>query len=98
MKGEEEIRQKLTYYEGILAGVKAAQSIDSPEVFLTLSHYFPNEALGLISASAQKDKILHETPTEDQEVFARMLDMPSSYIQQVITDRISLLKWVLEGG
>jgi len=98
MKSKEEIRRKLTYYEGMLASVKAAQFIDSPEVFLTLSHYFPNEALGLISVSAQRDKVLHEVLAEDQEVFAQMLDMPGSYTQQVLTDRVSLLKWVLEGG
>jgi len=66
MRSETEIRQKLDYYEGILAGVEAGRVVDNPAVFLLVSQHFPREAMEMLLSSYQTNELIQKLPPEDQ--------------------------------
>jgi len=91
-----EIREKLDYYEGLLAGIEAGKVMDDPRVFLGLSQYFPIEMPGILRASIGMDAGVDNLPPEDQPWVRQWFGSLTLFARQVLETRISLLRWVLE--
>ena len=98
MRSEEEIREKLTYYQGMLAAIEALGSVDRPDAFLTLASYLPKEALAVMGTSTQIDEFLDRLPLEDRQWVEGLFDLPGFYIEKVVGKKIDILQWVLGGG
>jgi len=91
-----EIREKLDYYEGLLAGIEAGKVMDDPRVFLGLSQYSPIEMPGIIRVSFGMDAGVDNLPPEDQPWVRQWFGSLTLFARQVLETRISLLRWVLE--
>jgi len=96
MRSETEIRQKLDYYEGILAGVEAGRVVDNPAVFLLVSQHFPREAMEMLLSSYQTNELIQKLPPEDQPWVRQWFNSLAGFARQVLETRISILRWVLE--
>ena len=96
MKSEQEIRQKLDYYEGILAGMEAGRMIDNPGIFLRVSQHFPKEAMDMLNTATRMDEVVRHLPTEDQPWVRQWLGSLAAFARQVLETRINLLRWILE--
>jgi len=97
VKSETEIREKLEYYEVMLAGIEAGRAIDIAGIFLNVSEHFPKEALEVLHISAKVDELLSILPTEDQPWVRQWFSSLGGFAREVLTSRISILRWTLEG-
>jgi len=98
MRSGEEIRQKLMYYQGMLAAIEALGSVDRPDAFLTLASYLPKEALPVVGTSTHIDEFLERLPLGERQWVEGLFDLPGFYIEKVVGNRIVILQWVLGGG
>ena len=96
MKSEAEIRQKLHYYEGILAGMEAGGMIDHPDIFLRLSQRFPKETMDMLNTAARTDELVGDFPVEDQPWVRQWFGSLAAFARQVLEARINILRWSLE--
>jgi len=96
MKSETEIREKLTYYEGIMAGLEAGRMIDNPGIFLQMSQHFPKEAMEMLDTANRMDELIRGLPVEDQPWIRQWLGSLATFARQVLETRINLLRWILE--
>jgi hypothetical protein len=97
MRDEAEIQRKLRDYEAMLAGMEAGIAIDIPDIFLQVSQYFPREAMEALKTLRDIDEFIGKAPPEDRYWIARaMRDSLMQYARDVLTNRIVILKWVLE--
>jgi len=96
MKSEAEIRQKLNYYEGILAGVETGRMIDNPDIFLRVSQHFPKEAMDMLNTSTRIDVLIRDLPIEDQPWVRQWFGSLAAFARQVLETRINILRWILE--
>ena len=100
MKSEIEIRDKLTYYQTMLASIRVVQMADSPEGFIAISQHFTNEAINLLRSSQERDDIIKKAiaklPQEDQKLFSRSFEVSWDHVQRLLESRIGILKWILE--
>ena len=100
MKSEIEIRDKLTYYQTMLASIRVVQMADSPEGFIAISQHFTNEAINLLRSSQERDDIIKKAiaklPQEDQKLFRRSFEVSWDHVQRLLESRIGILKWILE--
>ena len=98
MRSETEIREKLKYYEGMLAGIEAGREIDIAGMFLNVSEYFPKEAQEMLHISAKVDELLSNLPAEDQPWVRQWFSSLAGFAREALSSRISILRWTLEGG
>ncbi len=96
MKSETEIRTKLTHYEAMLAGFRAAHNTDHPEVFLGTEHILPGAGLEALRSSTEMDKAISNLPPEDQQGIKRVFEGYARHMAELMEDRISILKWILD--
>ena len=96
MKSEKEIREKLEYYEAILAGMESGKMIDNPEIFLRASRHFPREALDVLNISARVDQLVGILPAEDQPWVRQWFNSLGGFAREALSSRISILRWALE--
>ena len=96
MRSETEIREKLKYYEGMLAGIEAGRAIDIAGIFLNVSEYFPKEAQEVLHISAKVDELLSNLAAEDQPWVSQWFDSLAGFAREVLVSRISILRWALE--
>jgi hypothetical protein len=96
MKSETEISKKLDAYRTMFNGLKAGGAISNPEIFLTLSAQFPEEAIGLLGSSARAEMVIAMMPPEDRSWVRQWFGSLAVYARQVLEARISILDWVLE--
>jgi len=96
MRSEDEIKDKLVYYQRLLMALRVAKAIDNPEVFLQLSDFFPGQVIELLRGSVAIDRFTAEMPAEDGDLFREMLSQHFVIGEQLIKARIAILKWVLE--
>jgi hypothetical protein len=96
MKSEAEIRAKLNYYEGMLAGFMAGCNVDRPDVFLAVEQTSPGEALATLSLTNKLAGMIRELPPEDQKGLSEALGDYVRQLQRFLEDRITILKWVLD--
>ena len=96
MKSETEIREKLEYYEGMLAGLEAGRTIDLAGAFLNVSEHFPKEALEVLHISAKVDELVGILPLEDQPWVRQWFNSLAGFAREALSSRISILRWALE--
>ena len=98
MKSEKEIQEKLDYYEAVLAGMETGRMIDNPDIFLRVSRYFPREATELLDNLTGAEALVTNLPPEDQQWVRQWFRSLTSFAREVLSSRISILRWVLENG
>ena len=81
----------------MLAGLEAGRTIDLAGAFLNVSEHFPKEALEVLHISAKVDELVGILPLEDQPWVRQWFDSLAGFAREVLTSRISILKWTLEG-
>ena len=96
MKSEMEIKDKLDYYEAVLAGIEFGEMIDNPDIFLRVSRHFPGEAMEMLSNLAGTGALVSNLPTEDQPWVREWFGSLTGFAREVLSSRISILRWVLE--
>ena len=96
MRNEAEIKQKVEYYEGILAGMEVGKEIDNPNIFLLVSQHLPREAMQMLHTSTEVDVMVRNMPVEDQPWVRQWFGSLSGFARQVLETRVNILKWVLE--
>lgn len=96
MRTETEVREKLDYYQAMLAGIEVGRSIDNPNVFLALSEHFPKEAVEMLQASVKIDELVSKLPVEDQQWIWLWFSSLVIFARQVLGNRITILNWVLQ--
>lgn len=96
MKSEEEIREKLSYYEAILAGMESWKMIDSEEILRRVSRYFPREIMEMLNNLTHTEGMLELLPAEDQAWVTQWHNSLGGFAREVLTSRIGILKWALE--
>ena len=97
MKSEKEIREKLEYYEAILAGMESGKMIDNPEIFLRASRHFPREAMEMLNNFTLTEALVSNLPAEDQSWVRQWFSSLAGFAREVLSSRISILRWTLEG-
>lgn len=97
MRNETEIQEKLEYYEAVLAGIESGRMIDNPDLFLRVSRYFPREAMELLDNLTGTEALLSNLPPEDQPWVRQWFSSLAGFAREVLTNRIGILRWVLEG-
>ncbi len=95
MKSESEIKDKLRYYEGMLTGVEVGKKIDKADVFLEFSKYFPDAAMHMLKTSADLEKVVQNSPSEDQRWMGEWFSNLGSYARHISEARAEILRWVL---
>ena len=98
MKSDAEIRAKLDYYKGILAGFTAGSNVDSPDVFLAVEQAFPGRALAALSLTNELAEMVKHLPSEDQKGISEAFADYARQFQRFLESRITILKWVLDEG
>jgi hypothetical protein len=96
MKSERELRDKLTRYQGVLADVEISGLVDRPGFFIFLSQHFPEQAIELLKGNIGIDEFYNMKMSEDRAWVRNMLDRTRDYVKEVMGERITMLKWVLE--
>ncbi len=96
MRNEAEIREKVEYYERMLAGVEVGKEIDNPDTFLLLSQHLPREAMQMLHTSTETEALVRNLPVEDQPWVRQWFGSLSGFARQVLETRVNILKWVLE--
>jgi len=96
MKSEKEIQEKLDYYKTILAGMEAGRMIDNPDIFLRVSRHFPREAMELLNNLTGAEALVTNLPPEDQQWVRQWFSSLTGFAREVMSSRISILRWVLE--
>jgi len=96
VKSETEIREKLEYYEVMLAGIEAGRAIDIAGIFLNVSEHFPKEALEVLHISAKVDELVGILPLEDQPWVRQWFNSLAGFAREALSSRISILRWALE--
>jgi len=91
VKSEIEIRDKLTYYEGMLSGIRTREAMDSPQVFTALSQDFPNEAIALLRSSLEMDESAKKLPPEDRGWFQQLFKVYSHLLEQLLESKVDIL-------
>jgi len=95
VKSEAEIKAKLLYYQGILAGFEAAHNIDKVSVFLALERLFPGEGQATLTLSTKMEEAIGKLPPEDQSGIKETFGGYPRDVQLFLENRIAILKWVL---
>ena len=96
MKSETEIQEKLDYYQAILAGIESGRMIDNPDIFLRVSRHFPREAMEMLDNLTGIEKLVRNLPPEDQPWVRQWFGSLASFAREVLNNRISILRWILE--
>ena len=96
MRSETEIREKLSYYEAILAGMESGRTIDNPETFLQVSRHFPREAMEMLANLVKAEMLVGNLAAEDQPWVSQWFDSLAGFAREVLVSRISILRWALE--
>jgi len=96
MKSETEIRQKLEYYEGMLAGMEAGKELGNPDIFLAFSSRFPGEVMELLGSTSRAEMLIQRMPPDDRPWVRQWFGSLVTFARQVLETRIGLLRWVLE--
>ena len=96
MKSEKEIQEKLDYYEAILAGMEAGRMVDNPDIFLRVRKHFPREAMELLNNLTGAEALVTNLPPEDQQWVRQWFSSLTGFAREVMSSRISILRWVLE--
>ncbi len=95
MKSEQEIKDKLRYYEGMLTGFEVGKKIDKTDVFLEFSKYFPGAAMHMLGTSAHLEKLVQNSPSEDQRWMGEWFSNLGCYALKISEARAEILRWVL---
>jgi len=96
MKSETEIREKLEFYEAILAGMESWKMIDNQDILRRARRYFPREIMEKLNNLAQTEGMVGMVPAEDQAWFTQWYNSLGGFAREVLTSRIGILKWALE--
>ncbi|MEL7562571.1 hypothetical protein [Dehalogenimonas sp. 4OHTPN] len=96
MKTEKEIRQKLEYYRGILAIIEAKRTRTRSEGYFKGARPFPEDALHLLTAGANVDEVITDSPPAEQEFIRQWFGSLSASALQLITALAGILGWVLD--
>lgn len=96
MKSETEIREKLNYYEAILAGMESGRMLDKPEILRRLSRYLPREVMEMMNNSSLTEVLVGTLPPEDQPWVRQWVNSLAGFAQEAVISRISILRWALE--
>ena len=96
MKSEKEIKEKLEYYEAVLAGMETGRMIDNPDIFLRLSGQFPKEAMDLLNNLTGAEALVTNLPTEDRQWVRKWFSSLTDFAREAMGSRISILRCVLE--
>lgn len=96
MKSEKEIREKLSYYEAILAGMESGKMIDDHEIFLRVNRHFPREAMEMLNNFTLTEALVSNLPAEDQSWVRQWFRSLGGFAREVLSSRISILRWTLE--
>ena len=98
MKGEKEIQEKLEYYEAVLAGMEAGRMVDNPDIFLRVSRHFPRQAMELLNSLTGAEALVTNLPPEDQQWVRQWFSSLTGFAREVMSSRITILRWVLESA
>ena len=96
MKSETEIRSKLHYYQGVLAGYRADRDADTPEALLAIENILPGEGMGILRSAAQLEAMISKFPPYDQQRVRHLWEDHGRHMLQFCEDRIAFLKWILD--
>ena len=96
MRSEEEIGEKLRYYEAILEGMESWKMIDNQEILRRVSRYFPSEVMVILNNLTHTEGVVELLPAEDQAWVTQWHNSLDGFAREVLTSRISILRWALE--
>lgn len=96
MKSETEIREKLEYYEAILAGMESWKMIDNQDILRRARRYFPREIIGMLNHLTHTEGMVGLLPAEDQAWVTQWHNSLGGFAREVLTSRIGILRWALE--
>lgn len=95
MKSEEEIKEKLRYYEAILAGMESWKMTDNQDILRQARRYFPREIMEMLNNLAHTEGMVGLLPAEDQAWVTQWHNSLGGFAREVLTSRIGILKWAL---
>ena len=96
MKSETESREKLKYYEAMLKAVESWKMIDNQEILRRVSRYFPSEVMEILNNLTHTEGVVELLPAEDQAWVTQWHNSLDGFAREVLTSRISILRWALE--
>ncbi len=96
MKSENEIRQKLEYYQGILEVIEAKRTGTRSGGYFKGTKPFPEDALHLLTAGANVDEVITDFPPAEQEFIRQWFGSLSASALQLVTALAGILGWVLD--
>jgi hypothetical protein len=96
VKSETEIREKLKYYEAMLKALESWKMIDNQEILRRVSRYFPSEVMEILNNLTHTEGVVELLPAEDQAWVTQWHNSLDGFAREVLTSRISILRWALE--